>query len=55
MYHIFVIIKDDPCSPNPCQNNGQCQRLGSDGYACLCPAACTGYNCETCNISYIQI
>jgi hypothetical protein len=36
-----------PCSPNPC-NTGTCQQFGSLGYFCVCPAGCTGYNCESC-------
>ena len=38
----------NPCFVNggPCMNNGTCQRLGSNGYTCLCNTNYFGYNCS---------
>lgn len=40
----------NPCSPNPCKNNGQCLPTGdSKLYKCVCPTGFKGNNCEiTC-------
>ena len=35
----------DPCTSNPCDNGGTC-KTNDTSYACLCPAAWTGTNCE---------
>lgn len=39
-------VKIDPCSPNPCKNNGVC--ASSNGVVtCDCPSTYTGTRCET--------
>ncbi|NXC47821.1 HABP2 protein, partial [Penelope pileata] len=35
----------DPCSSNPCKNNGLCEKRGSS-FSCLCPKPYTGTTCE---------
>ncbi|NXN92040.1 HABP2 protein, partial [Rhinopomastus cyanomelas] len=37
--------KADPCSSNPCRNNGRCEKRGS-GFRCLCPEPYAGNTCE---------
>lgn len=37
----------DPCLPNPCENDGNCQRVGTgQDYECRCNAGFTGDHCE---------
>nr|XP_048714458.1 hyaluronan-binding protein 2 isoform X1 [Caretta caretta]XP_048714459.1 hyaluronan-binding protein 2 isoform X1 [Caretta caretta] len=36
---------NDPCSPKPCKNNGECKRNGNH-YTCLCPMPYAGTRCE---------
>ena len=45
----MLIILESACLPNPCQNGGGCQFIGSHGYVCMCPSDCIGYNCEICS------
>jgi len=40
-----VDIGIDDCSPDPCQNNGNCTD-GVNAYTCSCPAPFTGVDCE---------
>ncbi len=40
-----IIIGTDPCSPNPCQNNGICMASGSS-FVCSCLTGFTGQCCE---------
>ncbi|KAM9012331.1 hyaluronan-binding protein 2 isoform 3-T4 [Ara ararauna] len=35
----------DPCSSNPCKNNGRCANRGSS-FSCLCPRPYAGNTCE---------
>uniref|UniRef100_A0A8B9QM30 Hyaluronan binding protein 2 n=1 Tax=Apteryx owenii TaxID=8824 RepID=A0A8B9QM30_APTOW len=35
----------DPCSSNPCKNNGWCEKIGSH-FSCHCPKPYTGTTCE---------
>ncbi|XP_038067480.1 mucin-19-like isoform X4 [Patiria miniata] len=35
----------DPCSPNPCQNGGQCS-VAVNTFSCQCPTGFTGTTCE---------
>ncbi|NXS41878.1 HABP2 protein, partial [Balaeniceps rex] len=37
--------KADPCSSNPCKNNGRCENRGSS-FICLCPEPYAGTTCE---------
>ena len=34
--------------PNPCNNGGSCQQLGSYEYFCSCTKSCSGFNCNHC-------
>ncbi|CAM4584118.1 unnamed protein product [Lepidochelys olivacea] len=36
---------NDPCSPKPCKNNGECKRNGNH-YTCLCPMPYARTRCE---------
>ncbi len=35
----------DPCTPNPCSNNGQCTSQGTS-FVCQCPPGFSGSRCE---------
>ncbi|XP_038056587.1 CUB and sushi domain-containing protein 1-like isoform X2 [Patiria miniata] len=37
---------EDPCSPNPCYNDGACSVAGS-GYSCMCVVGYYGPRCKT--------
>lgn len=37
--------RQDPCSPNPCQSNGECRRQGYD-FQCTCPSHREGKFCQ---------
>lgn len=39
-------MKIDPCSPNPCKNNGVCT-ISNGMVSCDCPSTYTGTRCET--------
>lgn len=39
-------VKIDPCSPNPCKNNGVCT-ISNGAATCDCPSTYTGTRCET--------
>lgn len=41
----FCNKRQDPCSPNPCQANGQCRRQGFE-FQCICPPLREGKFCE---------
>jgi hypothetical protein len=41
----FNDIFINPCSSNPCQNNGKCG-YSATGYYCICDGSYTGKNCE---------
>ncbi|XP_062436375.1 hyaluronan-binding protein 2 [Rhea pennata] len=45
MYGHSSARKADPCSSNPCKNNGQCEKKGSN-FRCNCPMPYTGTTCE---------
>ncbi len=36
----------NPCSPNPCQNNGFCTQTGTSNYICSCLSGFQGSNCQ---------
>ena len=47
---IFNNQDTNACSNSPCLNGATCQVTGTGStYTCLCPAAYTGSNCQTCN------
>ncbi|XP_053960517.1 cadherin-related tumor suppressor-like [Anastrepha ludens] len=37
--------QQDPCTPNPCEANAQCRRIGYD-FQCICPPNREGKNCQ---------
>lgn len=39
--------QDNPCSPNPCKNNGVCSITAMRTASCECSAAYSGPRCET--------
>ena len=39
---------EDPCSPNPCQNEGACQKISTGGFVCNCSEFCSGSQCQIC-------
>ncbi|XP_009666945.1 hyaluronan-binding protein 2 isoform X4 [Struthio camelus] len=41
----YSSVRKDPCSSNPCKNNGWCEKKGSH-FSCLCPKPYTGTTCE---------
>ena len=42
---IFLISEDDPCSPNPCLNEGLCREIDSE-WVCECVNGFRGTSCE---------
>ncbi|XP_033104830.1 serine-rich adhesin for platelets-like isoform X2 [Anneissia japonica] len=47
MWRFFVIpTLDDPCTKEPCQNGGQCYRIGYGDYECKCSACYGGKTCS---------
>ena len=40
------IFKENLCKPNPCLNDGQCQRIGELSYVCSCHHGYFGSDCE---------
>lgn len=34
------------CSPNPCQNEGECEELDPNGFQCHCPSSHSGTVCS---------
>ena len=43
---MFILLKKDLCSSNPCKNSGTCYVNGST-YTCNCKSGFSGVNCET--------
>ncbi|XP_025973326.2 hyaluronan-binding protein 2 isoform X2 [Dromaius novaehollandiae] len=41
----YSSTRKDPCSSNPCKNNGRCEKKGSH-FSCHCPKPYTGTTCE---------
>lgn len=39
-------VRVDPCSPNPCQNGGNCTDQGSNTLKCACTSNYTGSTCD---------
>ena len=48
----FYFIDIDECSPNPCQNGGQCVQQFNATYVCGCAAGYTGVNCTESRLIY---
>ena len=48
---IFFLVAPDPCSPNPCKNDGNCT-AGGGGYVCECPEPFGGPRCGR-KLSYV--
>ena len=42
----FVSVQN-PCTENPCLNDGNCSVIAGGDYSCACPAGYYGKNCET--------
>lgn len=42
----FTFSIQDPCSSQPCQNQGTCVNNADGTYTCLCPPSILGINCE---------
>lgn len=45
----FVVLSEieiDPCSSNPCLNEGDCDLHIKTGYRCFCPLGYGGLHCE---------
>ena len=42
---LSFITENDPCLPNPCQNEGGCVALIHGAYKCTCPVAFVGTLC----------
>ncbi len=40
-------MRNDPCSPNPCQNGGTCHATSSTKYSCTCAGGYSGTSCQT--------
>lgn len=38
----------DPCTPNPCQNGGECFAIDAFEFSCFCMPEWTGPTCEQC-------
>ena len=52
--NIFLLIDIDNCSPNPCQNDGECID-GIADFTCNCVEGFTGKKCGTSNILNIKM
>ncbi|XP_051474822.1 hyaluronan-binding protein 2 isoform X2 [Apus apus] len=44
-YFGYSDTRKDPCSSNPCKNNGRCENRGGT-FSCLCPKPYAGTTCE---------
>ena len=50
---IHFISESNPCSPNPCENDGYCIEEGSD-FSCVCNGSATGYTGPTCGVVIVH-
>ena len=50
---IHFISESNPCSPNPCLNDGYCIEEGSD-FSCVCNGTATGYTGPTCGAAIVH-
>ena len=47
-YKSYLITKKgNQCEPNPCRNDGICQKFGTNGYVCSCKPRYIGQNCTS--------
>ena len=44
---------NDPCSPNPCKNDGECADLGDGEVFCFCLDGFKGEFCEIGKIAFL--
>ena len=44
--NLIIFIVPDPCSRNPCYNDGVCRGLGAS-YTCSCPMGYLGKTCQS--------
>ena len=50
---IHFISESNPCSPNPCENDGYCIEEGND-FSCVCNGTATGYTGPTCAVVIVH-
>lgn len=36
----------EPCNPNPCENNGVCEKVNKGDFLCKCPEGYIGSHCS---------
>lgn len=46
LFKVTVTPAPDPCSSNPCRNEGECEKIDRESFSCKCPNGYTGETCE---------